>query len=130
MKHARSSVLGSAKSKPMNVYLEASFTLRISISKMSADPPGIFLPEPRSPSEGRRGARASGQGAGRGPARQDAAAAAPCAAALCGRGALRAQASSEGMNSCHLSPCRISCIASVQPAMTWLGAKVAGWPRL
>ena len=30
----------------------------------------------------------------------------------------------------HLSPCTMSCIASVQPLITWFGANVVGWPRL
>ena len=29
----------------------------------------------------------------------------------------------------HLSPSRMSCMASVQPLITWLGANVVGWPR-
>ena len=29
----------------------------------------------------------------------------------------------------HLSPSTMSCMASVQPAMTWFGAKVVGDPR-
>lgn len=37
-------------------------------------------------------------------------------------------ASSDGMKSSHLSPSFMSCMASVQPLMTWFGAKVAGRP--
>jgi hypothetical protein len=39
-------------------------------------------------------------------------------------------ASCHGMVISHLSPTTISCIASVQPLMTWFGAKVDGAPRL
>ena len=38
-------------------------------------------------------------------------------------------ASSDGIVSSHLSPSRMSCIASVHPLMTWFGANVAGRPR-
>merc|ERR1719321_866873 len=38
--------------------------------------------------------------------------------------------SSDGMYISHLSPSTINCIASVQPPITWLGAKVVGEPRL
>merc|ERR1719263_2305624 len=38
--------------------------------------------------------------------------------------------SSDGMYISHLSPSTMSCIASVQPLMTWFGAKVVGSPRL
>eukprot|EP00964_Phaeocystis_antarctica_P064552 scaffold38839_cov64-Phaeocystis_antarctica.AAC.5 len=39
-------------------------------------------------------------------------------------------ASPNGMYISHLSPCTMSCIASVQPEITWLGANVLGVPRL
>lgn len=37
---------------------------------------------------------------------------------------------SEGMYSSHLAPSFISCIASVQPLMTWFGDNDSGCPRL
>ena len=37
--------------------------------------------------------------------------------------------SSDGIYISHLSPSTISCMASVQPLMTWLGANVVGLPR-
>merc|ERR1719163_2430569 len=37
--------------------------------------------------------------------------------------------SSEGMYISHLSPSTMSCMASVQPLMTWFGAKDVGEPR-
>merc|ERR1719197_1442114 len=38
--------------------------------------------------------------------------------------------SSEGMYISHLSPSTINCMASVQPLITWFGAKVVVLPRL
>merc|ERR1719393_869743 len=38
--------------------------------------------------------------------------------------------SSDGMYISHLSPSTMSCIASVQPLITWFGANVVGEPRL
>merc|ERR1712205_288727 len=38
-------------------------------------------------------------------------------------------ARSDGMYISHLSPSTISCMASVHPLITWLGANVAGAPR-
>merc|ERR1719198_1471826 len=37
--------------------------------------------------------------------------------------------SSDGMYISHLSPSTMSCIASVQPLITWFGANVVGEPR-
>ena len=36
---------------------------------------------------------------------------------------------SEGIYISHLSPSTMSCIASVQPLITWLGANAVGAPR-
>ena len=33
------------------------------------------------------------------------------------------------VHTCHLSPSHISCSASVQPLITWFGAKEVGEPR-